>query len=233
MKARIVLTWTAAAALLLVTTPAVTTAAATNFEKRTTFTFNAPVAVPGVILPAGSYVFRLANPITGRDVVQVLRADNGTPYAMFFSLRTPRAEAVDKPEIRFMETAADMTPAIHSWWYPADTQGYEFVYPREQARLLATGIGAPVLATAAAVTEPEPEYVWETPPEPAAPVIARAEPALVGEVAEAIEEAPTVVAEEPAPIALPKTDSPTATLVLVGLVSLLSALAVRAARGVA
>jgi hypothetical protein len=115
------------------------TAAATPFDKRTTVTFSQPVSVPGVTLPAGSYVFRIANTIQGRHVIQVLSADGRTPYAMFFSLRTPAGEPADRPEIRFMETAADLPLAIRAWWYPADTQGYEFVYPRAQARRLAVG----------------------------------------------------------------------------------------------
>lgn len=220
MRARIFLT--SACALALLVTCAVGTAAATPLDKRTTFTFNAPVAVPGVVLPAGSYVFRLADDTRGRDVVQVIAAEGGAAYAMFFTLRTPRGEPVDKPEIRFMETASDMPAAVKAWWYPAETQGYEFVYPREQARLLAAGTGRPVLTEVTPAAEPQPQYVWEVPEEPA-PVIAREEPVLVGEVAQAVQPA----VEEPAPVTLPKTDSPTATLVLAGLLSLMAALMLR------
>lgn len=126
------------------------TAAATPLDKRTTFTFSAPFTVPGVTLPAGTYVFRLADDLRGRDIVQVLGAENETAYAMFHTLRTPRGTPVDKPELRFMETAADKPLAVKSWWYPAETQGYEFLYPRHQAELLAKGIGAPVVAEAPA-----------------------------------------------------------------------------------
>lgn len=223
----------ACCALVLLAMFAAAPAAAVPLDKRTTFTFSAPIAVPGVTLPAGSYVFRLANDQTGRDVIQVLGADRGTPYAMFFSLRTPRGEPVDTPEIRFMETAADMPAAIKSWWYPADTQGYEFVYPREQARLLAKGTGAPVLTETAAVREPEFEWVV---PEPAVePVAPRAEtPALVGEVA-VLEDTPFVEdapQAQPEPVSLPKTDSPTGTLLLIGALAALAAIGIRTARWV-
>ena len=114
-------------------------AAAAPFDKRTTVTFSAPFTVPGVTLPAGTYVFRLADGVRGRDIVQVLDAENGTAYAMFHTLRTPRGTPVDKVELRFMETALDMPIAVKSWWYPAETQGFEFLYPRYQAELLARG----------------------------------------------------------------------------------------------
>lgn len=214
-------------ALVLWATWAAGVAAAGPLDKRTNFTFNAPVAVPGVTLPAGSYVFRLAHDTRGRDIVQVLSAE-GTPYAMFHSLRTLRSEPADKPEVRFLETAADMPAAVQSWWYPADTQGYEFVYPREQARLLAKGSGRSVLTTEAD------EFIWVAPEEPVVaapePVLAAEEPVLVGEVAAAEESAPAFEAQEPAPAELPRTDSPTATLILVGFLSLLAVAGLRLGR---
>lgn len=150
-------------ALVLVGALNAATAAATPLDKRTIFTFTAPFSIPGVTLPAGSYLFRLADDTPGRDVIQVLSADGKTPYAMFFSLPTLRGEPVDTPELRFMETAADVPVAIKSWWYAGDRQGYEFVYPRAQARLLAEGGGTPVLTTEAAPVEAEPEFEYVTP----------------------------------------------------------------------
>lgn len=211
-------------ALVLLGALTAATAAATPLDKRTTFTFSAPFSVPGVTLPAGSYVFRLADDLRGRDIVQVLGAENGTAYAMFHTLRTPRGKPVDKPELRFMETAADMPAAIKSWWYPAETQGYEFLYPRRQAELLAKGTGAPVVAEMPPEFEEAEEYARIVPAEPVTPE-AFEEPALIGEV----EEAPAV-AQEPEPAALPKTGSPTATLLLLGALALLAAVGVRTMR---
>jgi hypothetical protein len=130
MKSRICVLVSCALILLGAATDRV---AATPPDKRTTFTFSVPFAVPGAALPAGSYIFRLTDDRQGRDVVQVLGADNGTAYAMFHTVRTPRGEPVGKPELRFLERASDMPIAIRSWWSPAETNGYEFVYPREQA----------------------------------------------------------------------------------------------------
>jgi hypothetical protein len=136
-------------------------------DKRTYFTFSGPVAIPGVTLPAGKYLFRLAD-TSSRNVVQILSADGKTPYAMFFIYRAERPEPPSNPEVRFMETAAGRPSAIHTWWYPGDRSGYEFVYPKEQARQLAKGTGQPVLATLAEV---------QPAPLAPAPEVARVSPA--------------------------------------------------------
>ena len=124
-----------------------TPSTAQTLDKRTLFTFSGPVSMPGVTLPAGQYLFRLANPDSGRNVVQVLNADGTKPFGMFFAMRAERFEPASTPEVRFMETAAGMPAAIKTWWYPEERTGYEFVYPKEQARRLAQGASQPVLTT--------------------------------------------------------------------------------------
>jgi hypothetical protein len=132
-----------------------TQSTAQTLDKRTLFTFSGPVSMPGVTLPAGSYLFRLANPDTSRNVVQVFNADGTKPYGMFFAMRAERFEPAPAPEVRFMETAAGMPAAIKSWWYPGERSGYEFVYPKDQARRLAQGATQPVLTTQTQTTTTE------------------------------------------------------------------------------
>jgi hypothetical protein len=120
-------------------------------DRRTFFTFSAPVAVPGVTLAPGKYLFRLAD-TTSRSVVQVLSADGNRPYATFFAVRAERPTPPEKPEVTFMETAAGTPLPIKAWWYPGERTGYEFVYPKEQARRLAKSAKEPVLTTAAETT---------------------------------------------------------------------------------
>lgn len=114
-------------------------------DKRVIFTFSAPVTLPGVTLPTGSYLFRVATP--DRNVVQVLSADGTKIYGTFFAISAYRNVRPENPEVRFMETASSMPHAIRTWWYPADSTGFEFIYPKDQARLLAKGAGDPVLTT--------------------------------------------------------------------------------------
>ena len=124
-------------------------------DKRTLFTFSGPVALPGVTLPSGQYLFRLANPNSSVSVVQVLNADGTKPYGLFFTIPAERLEPASSPEVRFMETAAGMPAAIRTWWYPGERTGYEFIFPKEQARRLAKGASQPVLTTDAQTTTTE------------------------------------------------------------------------------
>jgi sortase A len=99
-------------------------------DKRVFFTFSGAVAVPGVTLPAGQYLFRLPTTIASgeRHVMQVLSADGRNSYAMFFGISANRTDYPTKPEVRFMETAAGMPPAVKTWSYPGDKAGYEFLF---------------------------------------------------------------------------------------------------------
>jgi hypothetical protein len=143
-----------ACAVLLVSFAMVTSAAAQTADKRTLFTFSGPVAIPGKTLPAGQYLFRLADPMTSTRVIEVRSGDGKTPYGYFFSIPAERPDAAAQPEVRFMETAKGMPSAIRTWWYPGDRLGYEFVYPKDQARRLAQAIAGPVLTTKAETTTP-------------------------------------------------------------------------------
>ncbi len=144
-----------ACAVLLLSFVMVSAVAAQPADKRTLFTFSGPVAIPGKTLPAGQYIFRLADPLSSAKVVQVLSADGKTPYGQFFSYSAERPEPAATPEVRFMETAKGMPAAIRTWWYPGERIGYEFVYPKDQARRLAQGATEPVLTTKAESTTTE------------------------------------------------------------------------------
>jgi LPXTG-motif cell wall-anchored protein len=146
---------TLACAVVLLACVMATPSTAQPFDKRTLFTFSGPVSMPGVTLPAGKYLFRLANPDSGRSVVQVLNAEGTKPFGMFFAMRAERFEPASTPEVRFMETAAGMPAAIKTWWYPGERSGYEFVYPKDQARRLAQGASEPVLTTQSQSTTTE------------------------------------------------------------------------------
>jgi hypothetical protein len=129
--------------------------AAQPVDKRTLFTFRAPVAMPGVTLAPGTYLFRLADPTSSSNVIQVLDSEGKKPFGMFFAARAERIEAASAPELRFMETPAGTPAAIKTWWYPGERAGYEFVYPKDQARRLAQGASQPVLTTHAQTTTTE------------------------------------------------------------------------------
>lgn len=127
-------------------------AVAQTFDERVYFTFSGPVELPGVALAPGKYIFRLGNPDTSRDVIQVLSADGKMPYGNFFTLRVERPTPASEPEVRFMENAPGAPPAVKTIWYPGQRTGREFIYPKETARRLAKNAKEPVLTTQAQTT---------------------------------------------------------------------------------
>jgi LPXTG-motif cell wall-anchored protein len=134
-----------AAATVALLVPAIASAQPAN--KRTLFTFTGPVDMPGVALPAGQYEFRLADPDTNRSVVQVRSRDGKKSYGLFLTHSAERTNPARDGEVRFMEAGAGVPPALRTWWYPGETVGYEFVYPKQQARRLAQRTRQYVLTT--------------------------------------------------------------------------------------
>lgn len=221
-------------ATALVTGALAASAFAQPLDKRTFFTFSGPVTLPGVTLPAGKYLFRVVDPnVTGR-VVQVLSGDGAKAYAMFFTLPVQRLEAADEPEVRFMETPSHLAPAVKTWWYPGQRTGWELIYPKEQARLLAQRTAEPILTTRAETVKPEETkagdlerfgrtgetpVVRESTPPPAAPT-GVVQP---GELA-----APEIpIVEAPARAELPQTGSSLPLIGLIGLLCLAGAASLR------
>lgn len=105
---------------------------AITHDKRTYFTFNQPVALPGMTLPAGTYMFRLANPDTSRNVLEVSNAKGTESFALLNTVQATRPDAPKDSEIRFIETAAGAPPAVGTWWYMGERTGYELIYTKEQ-----------------------------------------------------------------------------------------------------
>jgi hypothetical protein len=116
-------------------------------DKRTYFTFSAPIALPGVTLPAGRYLFRLVDTTTTRKVIQVVSDDGKKPFAMMNSIPDIRRDAAKDATVAFYETPRGTPAAVKTYWYPGETTGYQFIYPRAQAKQIAQNTGKPVLTT--------------------------------------------------------------------------------------
>src|SRR6266700_2546505 len=91
-------------------------------------TFSRPVALPGVVLPAGSYWFDVASP-TALDVVVVRSADGRKVFYMGFTntVSRPRTMAKDAP-IAFGEGSANEARPIAAWYEIGESTGHQFLY---------------------------------------------------------------------------------------------------------
>jgi hypothetical protein len=115
-------------------------------DKSTLVTISGPVSLPGVTLPAGTYLFRLADTQASRNVVQVFDRDRTKIYATLIAISALRDEASDEAVVTFKETPADRPPAVRYWYYAGEKSGQEFAYPREQAMRIASASGESVMA---------------------------------------------------------------------------------------
>ena len=101
--------------------------------RRTEFQFSGPVEIPGKVLAPGKYVFQLVDSESDRNIVQVFSEDsNGKESLVATLLAIPdyMSETPDKPIIHFEERPSGTPEAIHSWFYPGENTGWEFVYPK-------------------------------------------------------------------------------------------------------
>jgi hypothetical protein len=145
MRATKILT-TICCALAIATLFLVTGARADEYTKLTYLTFSAPVQVPGMTLPAGTYMFKLADPDSGRRAIQIWDEKGTKLFTMLLTIPDEQREAQDEPVVMFSERPSGSAPAVKSWFYPAERTGYEFIYPREQAMKIASDANASVLA---------------------------------------------------------------------------------------
>jgi len=206
-------------------------AGADQWDKKTTVTFNRPIELPGIVLPAGTYVFRLLDDAGNRHVVQVFNPDMTHLYTTILAIPNYRLKPTSETVMRFAEAKRDNPEPMKAWFYPADNFGQEFVYPKRRATELAVATNTPVLAAAVTPTEKPEELVKEpvvaiTPeakevPEPtvveAPPLIAQATPAPAPAAAPAA-----------APAELPKTATSLPLVALIGFGALAMAAALRA-----
>lgn len=112
-----------------------------------------------------------------------------------------------------METSGNTPPPIKTWWYPGNSTGYEFIYPRKQALELAKVVNEPVLTTRAETKEFETADLARVAPsgEASAPVNENPAPAEAtgraqrGEIPNATPQAETRTAQADTRAAQPET----------------------------
>jgi hypothetical protein len=99
-----------------------------GFSHENKLNFTRPVALPGIVLPAGTYSFDVASQ-TALDVVVVRSADRDKLYYMGFTRTVSRPKHMSpRMPVAFGEAAANEPPPIAAWYEIGDTIGHEFIY---------------------------------------------------------------------------------------------------------
>lgn len=189
-------------------------AKADTWNKATKITFPEPVEVSGTVLQSGTYWFQLMDSPANRNIVQIWNGDRSKLIKTVLAIPNMRLQPTGDTVIKFAERPSGTPEAVKAWFYPGDSFGQEFVYPKARATELAQNAGEPVLSVRdQQATAPAP--VLEQ-----APVKAVEPSGEEVEIAEVIE---TAVA----PAALPATGSPLPLVGLVGLLAIGAGLALR------
>jgi hypothetical protein len=100
-----------------------------NAAKTAYLTFGQPMRLPGVALGSGTYIFEVANPTSGADVVRVMSRDRKTSYFQGFTTRVERRRQLGaNAVVSFGESARGSAPPITAWWPLGESTGRAFIY---------------------------------------------------------------------------------------------------------
>jgi hypothetical protein len=97
-------------------------------DKKTIVTINEPIQVPGKVLPAGTYVFKLIN-ANDRTLLAIFNADDTHLVTMVQGIPDRVNETPDKAIIQLEQRSPEQPEALKAWFYPGENDGVAFVYP--------------------------------------------------------------------------------------------------------
>jgi hypothetical protein len=209
-------------------------AKADDWDQKTVFTFSGPVEIPGRVLEPGTYVFKLADSQSDRNIVEVFNKKENHLYGIFLAIPDYHLKPAGKPILTFEERAAGAPEAVRAWFYPGENYGHEFVYPKAKAMALAKANNTPVASMpnelAANTTKPtnnmnEPHVMAMK----QAPLKAQKPTQEEVEITEVFAPPPQQQAAAQMPAKLPRTASFFPLIGLLGLVSFGTAGALRVA----
>ena len=191
-------------------------AKADESNQKTVFTFSGPVEIPGKVLLAGTYVFKLVDSQSDRHIVQIFSKDEKTVYATILAIPNYRLKATSKTVITFRERPAGEPEALRAWFYPGKAWGEEFVYHKSVAIELARSESTTVLSTPADI--PVEVETIQTVDEPIIAQLREAPVQAIQPTGVEVELAQVVTPPPAEQVALPATAS---SLPLIGLLGLM------------
>jgi LPXTG-motif cell wall-anchored protein len=92
--------------------------------------------VPGKVLAAGTYVFKLGESSANRHIVQIFNQDHTELITTVLAIPNQRLEPAGKTILTYEERPSNQPMALRAWFYPGDNFGQQFVYPKTQAEEL-------------------------------------------------------------------------------------------------
>ncbi len=121
-------------------------ARADETNQATRVTFSQPVRIPGRVLPAGTYWFILPQDVTDHNQVRIYNSDRTVFYGTVITINAERPRATDNSAFTFTVHESTQPQALVSWFYPGETIGHEFLYPKQVSTELAKSKQVTVVA---------------------------------------------------------------------------------------
>ena len=105
-------------------------AKADDWDKKTTVTFDQDVEIPGQVLPAGIYVFKLFRSNSDRFIVQVWDGSESQLLATLMTIGDSYPNPRGKAYFVLDTSATDegYPPAVVSWFFAGTDEGRDFMY---------------------------------------------------------------------------------------------------------
>jgi hypothetical protein len=119
-----------ALAVLLLTLSLSPSVRADDWDKKTIVTFGQDVEIPGQVLPAGTYVFKLFRSNSDRFIVQVWSQGESQLLATLMTVGDSYPNQSGKPYFVLDMTGTDegYPPAVVSWFFGGSDEGRDFIY---------------------------------------------------------------------------------------------------------
>jgi Protein of unknown function (DUF2911) len=111
-------------------------ARADEMNQCTKITFSQPIQIPGQILPAGTYQFKLADP-NDLDLVRIFNSEGTRLYATLQTITAERAKPTGDTVVVLAEQPEGRPETLVKWFYPGNTNGHELVYSKQEEQQLA------------------------------------------------------------------------------------------------
>jgi Protein of unknown function (DUF2911) len=110
-------------------------ALADDADQSTRLTFSGPVEIPGIALPAGTYLFKV-DP-DNQNVVLVFNADGTRLYTTIQTIAAQREKPTADPVVTLAQQSDGNPEVLVKWFYPGRNFGHEFVYSQHEEQQLA------------------------------------------------------------------------------------------------
>ncbi len=103
------------------------------WDKLTKLDVKETILIPGKQLPPGKYVMKLMDSQSDRHIVMIYNEDQSKLEATILAIPNSRLQPTGDTVLQYWETPAGVPPALRAWFYPGDSFGQEFAYPKEMA----------------------------------------------------------------------------------------------------